>query len=93
LSELLIELGYEVAADEVERGRREPGTQIFVAEDHDHVVGLLSMHTRRHFQRAALVSSIDALVVAVSHRENGVGRALVQAACDAASERVRRSLT
>lgn len=86
LSDLLVDLGYSLTADEVERGRAEPGTRVLVAEENDHVVGLLSMHTRRQFQLAGVVSSIDALVVAVSHRGNGVGRALVQEACRAAEQ-------
>lgn len=86
LSYLLVDLGYTLTADEVERGRAEPGTRVLVAEENDQVVGLLSMHTRRHFQLAGVVSSIDALVVGVSHRGNGVGRALVQEACCAAEQ-------
>lgn len=86
LCELLAELGYELTADEVARGREEPGAHVLVAEQDDRVVGLLSMHTRRHFQLAGVVTSIDALVVAASHRGNGVGRALVQAACRVAQE-------
>jgi ribosomal protein S18 acetylase RimI-like enzyme len=76
----LEELGYGVAPEKVEVEMREAGTDVLVADDAGAVVGLLAMHTRRHFQMAAPVSSIDALVVGASHRGQAVGTALVREA-------------
>ena len=84
LAALLDELGYGVEPEMVEVELRGDDAEVVVADDDGVVVGLLAMHTRRHFQRAAPVLSIDALVVGQSHRGRGVGAMLVHHAVDVA---------
>lgn len=84
VSDLLAVLGYELTLEQVERERHQRGTEVLVAEQAGGTRGVLAMHTRRHFQLASVVSSIDALVVDPAHRNEGVGTALVRSAVEVA---------
>lgn len=85
--DLLAELGYDLTPSELTSEiDAEPGTVVFVAEIGAAVVGMIVANTRRHLHRAALVTSIDSLVVTSGSRSKGVGEALVDAVLDRARE-------
>jgi len=56
-----------------------------VAELDRDVVGLIAVTTRRQFQRAGNLITIDTLVVDERHRSRGIGEQLVGVALEAAA--------
>lgn len=81
LSGLLAELGYDVTPEQViNELAAQPGTSTLVAETPTGLVGLVVTNTRRQLHKAALVTTIDALVVTAEMRSQRIGQALVEAA-------------
>jgi len=86
ISVLLDQLGWVVAPEQVATElSASPTTAIVVAESDCDVVGFLAISTRRQFQRAGNLITIDTLVVDEAHRSRGVGEQLVGAAFEAAA--------
>ena len=56
-----------------------------MAELDDDVVGVVAITTRRQFQRAGNLVTIDTLVVDEAHRSRGIGERLVDVALEAAA--------
>jgi predicted N-acetyltransferase YhbS len=87
ISELLDQLGWSVAPDAVVAElSAAPATDVVVAESGGQVIGLIAITTRRQFQRAATLITIDTLVVDEQYRSQGVGEQLVRAAFDTATQ-------
>jgi predicted N-acetyltransferase YhbS len=85
LSELLRQLGWSVPPDAVVAElSASPTTEVVVAECQGDVVGLIAVTTRRQFQRAGNLITIDTLVVDESKRSQGIGEQLVGVAVAAA---------
>ena len=85
ISVLLEQLGWVVPPDEVVvELSASPTTEVVVAELDD-VVGLIAVTTRRQFQRAGNLITIDTLVVDERHRSRGIGEQLVGVALEAAA--------
>ncbi len=84
LAELLTQLGYPVAADEVRErlGYWLPDamSRVLVAERDGVVVGCASVHANPYFERTGRWLRIDSLVVDAAERGTGIGRALLAAA-------------
>jgi predicted N-acetyltransferase YhbS len=86
ISELLDQLGWPVSPDAVVAElSASPATEVVVAEWDGDVVGLIAVTTRRQFQRAGNLITIDALVVDEQHRSRGIGEQLVGVAVEAAT--------
>jgi len=86
ISVLLDQLGWVVAPEQVATElSASPTTEIVVAESDGDVVGFIAISTRRQFQRAGNLITIDTLVVDEAHRSRGVGEQLVGAAFEAAA--------
>ena len=86
ISVLLDQLGWVVAPEQVATElSASPTTEIVVAESDGDVVGFIAISTRRQFQRAGNLITIDTLVVDQAHRSRGVGEQLVGAAFEAAA--------
>ncbi|MXO59771.1 GNAT family N-acetyltransferase [Altererythrobacter salegens] len=83
LARLLVQLGYEVTADEVAARlpqMTEEGRAVFVAERDGRVVGCLSTSLMRVIHRPAPVGRISMMVVEDRMRGLGIGAELVAAA-------------
>ena len=84
LSELLGQLGYDVDCKVIIEKLRLMSEAdcdaVFVAERDKSVIGCISVHTYELFHRRGRSGRITALVVDAGHRNNGVGRALVDEA-------------
>jgi predicted N-acetyltransferase YhbS len=86
ISVLLEQLGWAVTPDKVVAElSASPTTEIVVAESDGDVVGLIAVTTRRQFQRAGNLITIDTLVVDEAHRSRGIGERLVGVALEAAA--------
>ena len=88
ISALLEQLGWAVTPDQVvtELSASPPTTEVVVAETDDgEVVGLIAVTTRRQFQRAGSLITIDTLVVDQMHRSRRIGERLVGVALEAAA--------
>ena len=86
ISVLLDQLGWVVPPDKVVvELSASPTTEVVVAELDRDVVGLIAVTTRRQFQRAGNLITIDALVVDERHRSRGIGEQLVGVAVEAAA--------
>jgi predicted N-acetyltransferase YhbS len=85
ISELLDQLGWSVPPDAVAAElSASPATEVVVAECDGDVVGLIAVTTRRQFQRAGNLITIDTLVVDEQNRSQGIGQQLVGVAVEAA---------
>jgi predicted N-acetyltransferase YhbS len=85
ISELLDQLGWSVPPDAVAAElSASPATEVVVAECDGDVVGLIAVTTRRQFQRAGNLITIDTLVVDEQNRSQGIGEQLVGVAVEAA---------
>jgi predicted N-acetyltransferase YhbS len=85
ISELLDQLGWSVPPDAVVAElSASPATQVVVAEYDGDVVGLIAVTTRRQFQRAGNLITIDTLIVDAQNRSRGIGEELVGVAFEAA---------
>ena len=88
LADLLTQLGYPVAADEV--GERlaywlpDPMSRVLVADRDGEVVGVIAIHANPYLERTGRWLRIDCLVVGESARGTGVGHELMRAAQDMA---------
>ncbi len=86
ISALLEQLGWAVTPDKVVAElSASPTTEVVVAESDGDVVGLIAVTTRRQFQRAGNLITIDTLVVDEAHRSHGIGERLVGVALEAAA--------
>jgi predicted N-acetyltransferase YhbS len=86
ISVLLDQLGWVVPPDKVVvELSASPTTEVVVAELDREVVGLIAVTTRRQFQRAGKLITIDTLVVDERHRSRGIGEQLVGVALEAAA--------
>src|SRR3954469_10860088 len=86
ISVLLEQLGWVVPPDKVVvELSASPTTEVVVAELDRDVVGLVAVTTRRQFQRAGNLVTIDTLVVDEAHRSRGIGERLVDVALEAAA--------
>ena len=86
ISVLLDQLGWVVPPDKVVvELSASPTTEVVVAELDRDVVGLIAVTTRRQFQRAGNLVTIDTLVVDERHRSRGIGEQLVGVAVEAAA--------
>ncbi len=86
ISELLNQLGWSVPPDAVVAElSASPTTEVVVAELDGDVVGLIAVTTRRQFQRAGNLITIDTLIVDEQHRSRGIGEELVGVAFKAAA--------
>ena len=86
ISQLLDQLGWVVPTEDVVAElSASPSTDVVVAELHDDVVGVVAITTRRQFQRAGNLVTIDTLVVDEAHRSQGIGEKLVEIALEAAA--------
>ncbi len=86
ISVLLEQLGWAVTPDKVVAElSASPTTEVVVAESDGDVVGLIAVTTRRQFQRAGNLITIDTLVVDEAHRSHGIGERLVGVALEAAA--------
>lgn len=86
VSDLLVQLGYRVPADEIERRIRDGDTSALVAEGAGRILGLLAYGTQWHLHNDCLITSIDSLVVDEGSRSYGVGAALLDAVCEIARQ-------
>jgi len=85
ISDLLDQLGWTVSPDDVVRElSASPSTEVVVAELGTRVVGVIAVTSRRQFQRAGNLITIDTLVVDEGHRSLGIGEDLVGVALRAA---------
>lgn len=85
ISELLDQLGWSVPPDAVVAElSTSPATEVVVAECDGDVVGLIAVATRRQFQRAGNLITIDTLIVDEQNRSRGIGEQLVGVAFEAA---------
>jgi predicted N-acetyltransferase YhbS len=85
ISELLDQLGWSVPPDAVVTElSASPATQVVVAEYDGDVIGLIAVTTRRQFQRAGNLITIDTLIVDAQNRSRGIGEELVGVAFEAA---------
>lgn len=88
---LLRELGYaSVTADTVRAVLADAGCLPLVAEADGSTAGFLNASFRTQLHHGGVVGRIDELVVAATHRGQGIGRSLLQAALSAARERRAR---
>jgi len=86
ISALLEQLGWVVTPEQVVAElSASPTTELVVAESDGDVVGLIAITTRRQFQRAGNLITIDTLVVDEAYRSHGIGGQLVGAAFEAAT--------
>ena len=86
ISVLLEQLGWAVTPDKVVAElSASPTTEIVVAESDGDIVGLIAVATRRQFQRAGNLITIDTLVVDEAHRSHGIGERLVGVALEEAA--------
>jgi predicted N-acetyltransferase YhbS len=86
ISVLLDQLGWVVTPDNVVAElSASPTTEVVVAELDGEIVGLIAVTTRRQFQRAGNLITIDTLVVDERHRSRGIGEQLVGVALEAAA--------
>jgi predicted N-acetyltransferase YhbS len=87
ISELLDQLGWSVPPDAVVTElSASPATQVVVAEYDGDVIGLIAVTTRRQFQRAGNLITIDTLIVDAQNRSRGIGEELVGVAFEAAKQ-------
>lgn len=97
VAELLAELGYPAARDDVvarlARMQADPNTAVLVATTDTAVVGLATLHVLHVINRPHQVGQLTALVVHSGARQLGVGRALVGAVANACRERGCERLT
>jgi predicted N-acetyltransferase YhbS len=85
ISKLLDQLGWSVPPDAVVAElSASPATEVVVAECDGDVVGLIAATTRRQFQRAGNLITIDTLIVDEEYRLRGIGEQLVGVAFEAA---------
>jgi predicted N-acetyltransferase YhbS len=85
ISELLDQLGWSVLPDAVVAElSASPATEVVVAERDGDVVGLIAVTTRRQFQRAGNLITIDTLIVDEQNRSQGIGEQLISVAVEAA---------
>jgi predicted N-acetyltransferase YhbS len=85
ISELLDQLGWSVPPDAVVAElSASPATEVVVAERDGDVVGLIAVTTRRQFQRAGNLITIDTLIVDEQNRSQGIGEQLIGVAVEAA---------
>jgi predicted N-acetyltransferase YhbS len=85
ISELLDQLGWSMPPDAVVAElSASPATQVVVAEYDGDVIGLIAVTTRRQFQRAGNLITIDTLIVDAQNRSRGIGEELVGVAFEAA---------
>jgi predicted N-acetyltransferase YhbS len=85
ISELLDQLGWSVPPDAVVAElSASPATEVVVAERDGDVVGLIAVTTRRQFQRAGNLITIDTLIVDEQNRSQGIGEQLISVAVEAA---------
>ena len=89
LAQMLDQLGYPTDASEIpgrlERMRERPGTTVFVAEQRDKPVGVVTVHLFPALHTSEPVAWLTALVVDETVRGSGVGSALVERAEEWAS--------
>jgi predicted N-acetyltransferase YhbS len=86
ISVLLDQLGWVVPPEKVVvELSASPSTEVVVAELDRDVVGLIAVTTRRQFQRAGNLITIDTLVVDERHCSRGIGEQLVGVALEAAA--------
>ena len=86
ISALLEQLGWAVTTDQVVTElSSSPTTEVVVAQTDGELVGLIAVTTRRQFQRAGSLITIDTLVVDEMHRSRGIGEQLVGVAFEAAA--------
>jgi predicted N-acetyltransferase YhbS len=86
ISQLLDQLGWVVPPEGVVTElSASQSTDVVVAELDDDVVGVVAITTRRQFQRAGNLVTIDTLVVDEAHRSRGIGERLVDVALEAAA--------
>lgn len=86
ISILLDQLGWAVTPEQVVTElSSSPRTEVVVAQTDDEIVGLIAVTTRRQFQRAGSLITIDTLVVDEMHRSRGTGEQLVRVALEAAA--------
>lgn len=85
LEPLLVQLGYDIARDEVARRlaavREAPGHVLEVAEDGERLVGFIHFYARAAIEKPPEVI-VQALVVEAGLRGGGIGRKLMQRAED-----------
>src|SRR5437899_11982714 len=87
ISELLDQLGWSVLPDAVVAElSASPATEVVVAERDGDVVGLIAVTTRRQFQRAGNLITIDTLIVDEQNRSQGIGEQLISVAVEAAKQ-------
>jgi predicted N-acetyltransferase YhbS len=85
ISELLDQLGWSVPADAVVAElSASPATEVVVAECDGDVLGLIAVTTRRQFQRAGNLITVDTLIVDETKRSRGIGERLIGVAVEAA---------
>jgi predicted N-acetyltransferase YhbS len=85
ISELLDQFGWSVLPDAVVAElSASPATEVVVAERDGDVVGLIAVTTRRQFQRAGNLITIDTLIVDEQNRSQGIGEQLISVAVEAA---------
>lgn len=87
---MLNALGYPTARVDAERRLGEtladPAACVLVADEGRTVVGLLAGRAAPYFPSGAQLFRITALVVAASHRGNGIGRALLEHGVNVAAQ-------
>ena len=86
ISQMLDQLGWVVPPEDVVTElSASPSTDVVVAELDGDVVGVVAITTRRQFQRAGILVTIDTLVVDEAHRSQGIGERLVDVAFEVAA--------
>ena len=86
ISQSLDQLGWVVPPEGVVAElSASPSTDVVVAELDDDVVGVVAITTRRQFQRAGNLVTIDTLVVDKAPRSRGIGERMVDVALEAAA--------
>lgn len=86
ISHLLDQLGWSVPPEGVVAElSASPSTDVVVAALDDDVVGVVAITTRRQFQRAGNLVTIDTLVVDEAHRSRGIGERLIDVALETAA--------
>ncbi len=90
LCTLLVELGYPVSKDQMERSLSTidlaGNDPVFVATHNGAIVGLVAVHIARWLQLDKPIARITALVVQSGHQRRGIGRRLIERALNHARE-------